>query len=301
MKELSPICLFTYNRLDETKDTVIALKNNFLACKSELFIFSDGWRNESDKERILLVRDFLKTIDSFKKVTIFESETNLGLANSVIKGVTKIVKHYGRIIVLEDDLVTTPNFLNFMNQALDFYENDMTIFSISGYTMDLPSLKYIDKDYYVGYRASSWGWGTWCRSWVDIDWEISDYKTYSKSRILQRKFRKGGNDLPRMLKNQMTSKIDSWAVRWCYNQFRRNQFTVFTTVSKVKSIGIGENATHTKSTTRFDTDLDKSNKQNFQFDFQPFINKKLMKEFKFKFSLLLRSIDKLLTTLKMLY
>ena len=141
MKEIAPICLFTYNRLEETIQTVAALKNNFLANKSELFIFSDGAKNKNVEQKIKQVRKYLKTITGFKNITIYESSKNKGLANSIIDGVTKIIETYGKIIVLEDDLVTSPNFLNFMNQALEFYHYNNRIYSVSGYTLNLPSLK----------------------------------------------------------------------------------------------------------------------------------------------------------------
>lgn len=266
---------------------------NDLTGDSDLFIFSDGPKDGMSGSEIDEVRKYLKTIEGFKSVTIYCSETNKGLASSVISGVTKIMNEFERVIVLEDDLITSPNFLCFMNEALDFYEHDASIFSISGYTMDLPSLKGRESDYYIGLRASSWGWGTWIRSWQDIDWEIQDYKTFKRSFLEKTKFNKGGSDLTRMLEKQMSGKIDSWAVRWCYNQYRRNQFTIFPSISKVESIGIGENATHTKTTRRFDTKLDNSNKKHFEFDAPAKMSVQLIKEFKSKFSVYNRLIDKL--------
>ena len=137
VEKLAPICLFTYSRLEETKRTIEALKKNFLAPKSELFIFSDGPKNHETKDKVKAVRDFIKTIDGFKKITIFESKTNEGLAKSIINGVTKVVNEYGKVIVLEDDLLTTPNFLDFMNQALLFFELNLSIYSINGYSLAL--------------------------------------------------------------------------------------------------------------------------------------------------------------------
>lgn len=289
----APICLFTYNRLEETEKTIRALKNNFLAAESELFIFSDGWKSEEGRTKIEEVRVFLNTIKGFKKITIFESPINKGLANSIISGVTKIIEKHGKVIVLEDDLITSSNFLNFNNQALDFYERNDEIFSISGYTLDLPSLNNTEKDFYFGYRASSWGWATWLDRWKLVDWEIKDYRAFVKSRALKSKFRRGGADLPGMLRNQMTGRIDSWAIRWCYNQFKRDQLTVFPTKSKLISIGFGDNATHTKTTKRFDTKLDTTNQVNFNFEDEIMLNKKLVKEHNFKFSLIMRILDRL--------
>ena len=122
---------------------------------------------------------------------IYESPYNKGLACSIIDGVTKIVNDYEKIIVLEDDLITTPNFLNFMNQALHFYITDATIFSISGYTLNLPSLPSYSKDFYLGYRGSSWGWGTWKDRWDEVDWEIKDYDKFKIDPLAQLRFMRG--------------------------------------------------------------------------------------------------------------
>ena len=255
-RNVAPICLFTYNRLAETKQTVEALKNNFMAAESELFVFSDGAKNKETASKVAEVRNYLKTLSGFKNIEIVFSEDNKGLANSIIHGVSQVMSKYGKVIVLEDDLVTSPNFLDFMNQALEFYKDHQKVFSISGYTMNLPSLKKDKNDYYVGYRASSWGWASWSKSWVDVDWEIKDYKDFSKSKTSNRIFKRGGSDMLRMLKNQRNSKIDSWAITWCYHQFKKDQLTVFPTISKIVNIGFGKDATHTKFTFRFETDLD---------------------------------------------
>lgn len=288
-----PICLFTYNRPLETMQTIKALQNNYLASESDLFIFSDGPKNEVARLKVEAVRAFLASIDGFKSVKIFESEQNKGLANSIISGVSQVIENYGRVIVLEDDLITSPNFLDFMNQALSFYSDQENIFSISGYSMDLPSLESYKLDYYLGYRASSWGWGTWRDRWEQIDWAISDYKTFIYNPFEHFKFMRGGSDLPYMLWKQMNGKIDSWAIRWCYHQFKNDLLTIFPTQSKIKSIGFGKNATHTKNTKRFDTILETGQQTVFTFDKNPTVNKTLNNEFRRKFSVIARLRDKL--------
>lgn len=289
---LSPICLFTYNRLSETKLTVEALQMNNLASKSRLFIFSDAAKLGGNQQKVIEVRNYLKTITGFLSVEIFEAPVNKGLANSIISGVSEIVHKFGKVIVLEDDLITTPNFLDFMNQSLDFYVNSKNIFSISGYTMDLPSLKNYDKDFYYGYRASSWGWGTWKNKWEEIDWQMADYPTFKWDFLKQIQFMRGGSDLPYMLWKQMHGKIDSWAIRWCYNQFKNELLTVYPAKSKVINIGIGAAATHTKKTKRFFVFPDQECKINFKFEEEIALNKQLYQEFKNKFSVISRLKDR---------
>jgi hypothetical protein len=244
---LSPICIFTYNRLRETTRSIKSLQQNYLASESELFIFSENATgDEGDYEKTAEVRNYIHQVTGFKKITIRESKTHRGLANSIISGVDEILRQYGKVIVVEDDLVTSPNFLNFMNEGLSFYENNERIFSVSGYTFNLPSLREFPKDYYLGYRASSWGWGSWVDRWSRIDWEVKDYSQFRRNWLQQFKFMKGGINMPYMLNNQMTNRVDSWAIRWCYHQFKFNLLTVFPSKSKVVNIGFGEAATNTK-------------------------------------------------------
>lgn len=288
----APICLFTYNRISETRKTIEALQNNFLAKQSDLYIYSDGGKNEEDEEKISKVRDYLHSISGFKSINIFESINNRGLANSVITGVSKVLENHDKIIVLEDDLVTSPNFLDFLNQSLEFYQEDNKIFSISGYTLNLPSLPG-KKDYYFGYRASSWGWGIWSDRWNEIDWNVSDYDNFRNNKKAIKKFKRGGSDLPRMLKNQITGKIDSWAIRFCYHQFKNNLLTVFPATSKLISIGFSEEATNTIGTKRFSTLLDKECKIKYYFENFYNIDENITKEFASKFSVKSRVYNQL--------
>lgn len=185
-----------------------------------------------------------------------------------------------------------------MNQSLDFYIESKEVISISGYTLHLPSLTDYTLDYYIGHRASSWGWGTWKNKWQDIDWEVSDYSDFKKDRKLRYCFFKIGSDMPAMLRRQMEGKIDSWAIRWCYHQFKNGLLTVYAAKSKVKHIGITEDATHAVGATRFNTPLDNTNKINFELHKDLVENKKIIREFKSKFSISTRIIDKILKTLK---
>ncbi|SRR6056297_2726442 len=293
MKEkLAPIVLFTYNRLWETQRTVEALKKNNLAEESELHIFSDGPKNLKDKNKVEQVRSYLKCISGFKNVLIKEALVNKGLAKSIIDGVTEIINKYGEVIVLEDDLVTSPNFLDFMNQALEFYVESEKVISISGYTLNLHSLKNYDYDYYLGYRASSLGWGTWKSKWQVVDWVVSDYSDYKMNPKQRYRFFNIGSDMPGMLKNQMEGKIDSWAIRWCYHQFKNNLLTVFAARSKVNHIGITQDATHAVGALKFNTPLDDSKKRSFEFHKELVVDKKILKEFRGRYSIRRRTIDK---------
>lgn len=292
MNQLAPIVLFTYNRLKETKRTISALQNNFLAKESLLYIFSDGPKNENSVDKINEVRAYLDTVAGFKKVIIYKSRENKGLAKSIISGVTEIVNSAGKIIVLEDDLVTSTNFLDYMNQALNFYQEDEAIASISGYNLDLPSLSN-SEDFYFGYRNSSWGWGTWKEKWNKVDWEMKDYDEFCKDKHRKKLFKRGGSDMLRMLNKQMTGKIDSWSIRFSYHHSKYDLKTVFPTKSKIINEGFGADATHTAGAKRFNTTLDLSGKRDFKFEKFKEMDSQLVKEFADKYSILNRGIDKL--------
>lgn len=282
---LAPICLFVYNRLHETKQTVEALQKNYLAKESELFIFSDGAKTECEIESVQSVRSFIKEIKGFKSVKIYVSDKNKGLATSIIEGVSQVLESYNSIIVLEDDLVTTPNFLDFMNQALDFYNSYDRVISISGFTLPIDFKNEPTCDIYFSYRASSWGWATWKDRWFDIDWEVTDYTDFSLSRKLQRGFNRGGDDMCRMLKKQMNNDIDSWAIRFCYHQFKHDKLTVMPRVSKVRNIGLNDRATNTKFRSReYSAILDIGAESQFYFSNSINVNDKINKQFRFYYS-----------------
>jgi len=291
--KLAPIALFTFKRLDTLKLTVEALQKNMLASESDLIIFSDAAKKDVDIAKVTEVRAYIKTITGFNTITVHESPQNKGLANSIIDGVSHILENHETLIVLEDDLLSSPNFLDFMNQALSFYKEDSKVISISGYTLALPSLKKYSKDYYYGCRASSWGWGIWANRWKNIDWNNEYYNNILTDKKIRQKLNRGGSDMSNMLKKQLNGKIDSWAIRFCYHQSVNDMITVFPTNSKIISIGFGESATHTTGTKRFITNLDTSLKRKFCFNSFKNMDKQLVKEFSQKFSIKTRLIDKI--------
>ncbi|WP_416448242.1 glycosyltransferase family 2 protein [Leeuwenhoekiella sp. A2] len=289
----SPILLFVYNRLSLTRKTIEALQKNFLANCTDLYIFSDGPR-KNDIEKVVQVRTYLQTIKGFKRIKVYESKINKGLAASIVEGVTKIIAIEGQVIVLEDDLLTSPDFLTFMNQALDFYKEEYKVFSVSGFTMPIQGLE--SKNIYFTQRASSWGWATWKDRWNVIDWEVRDYENFKNSPKQRRAFNKMGSDLSNMLKKQMQGEINSWAIRWCYHQFKHGLYSVYPTTSKIQNIGLSDlNATHTNEKfNRFKTILQTNKSDSFIFSNNIVLDTKVIKQFVKPYSLLIRIKYKLL-------
>ncbi|MFZ2322425.1 MAG: hypothetical protein WAV89_01885 [Ignavibacteriaceae bacterium] len=253
---LFPIILFVYNRPEHTKKTVEALQLNQFAEESVLHIFSDGNKNENDKKSVEEVRDYISTINGFKEIKIILRDRTLGLANSVISGVTEVINEYGKAIVLEDDIVTSPYFLKFMNEALDFYEKDKKIYSISGYSFPIKIPKSYPHQVYISSRASSWGWATWQDRWRRADWNPEkSFNVYDKKE-LRNIMDRAGKDLAPMLLKSIEGKIDSWAVKVAFTQLKNNSYCLFPVHSLVKNIGADASGTNfVKSTKKYEVEF----------------------------------------------
>lgn len=279
MNKLAPIVLFVFNRIEHTKQTIDNLKKNDLAIDSDLYVFSDAAKKDSQVETVNKVRDIISRIEGFKSVTVEYAQQNKGLGNSIIRGVTEIIEKYGKVIVLEDDIITSPFFLNYMNDALNYYEDNDDIWSISGYQFPIEIPEEYNKNVYFAYRSSSWGWATWKNRWKTIDWDVKDYKKYCRSPIKIHHFCKGGNNLDRMLRKQMNGKIDSWAIRWCYSQSLQNKYTVYPVVSFVTNIGTDGSGTHCDPTSaRFNVKL--TDDYDIKFENKIEFNKNILRNFK---------------------
>lgn len=253
---LAPIILFVYNRPEHTRLTVEALQNNTLAKDSELFIYSDAAKSKKDEIKVEEVREYIKKISGFKNVTIVEREKNFGLANSIIDGVGKVINKYGKVIVLEDDIVTNPNFLQFMNNAIDFYSDNKSIMSISGYMYPCEIPYSYKKDILLFNRFSSWGWGMWSDRWNLINFDITENDKIFHDKNLQKQFNIGGEDLYNMLLLQLQGKINSWAIRTALTSALNNKVTVYPIKSLVRNIGFDNSGVHCGETHTYDTVLD---------------------------------------------
>lgn len=282
-QKLAPVILMTYARPEHTKKTLDALSENIHAKESELYIFCDGPKNEKAIDNNKLVREIIsaeKEKNRFKEIHVHISDVNRGLAKSIISSATEIIDKYGKCILLEDDLITSPYFLTYMNECLDYYESDERIWAISGFSFPLKTLKTYPHDVYLSYRASSHGWATWKDRWETIDWEVKDFKELEKSFAKRRKFNRGGSDLYRMLRHQMRGERDSWAIRFCYEQSKQNRFAIYPKVSLVQNIGFDGSGTHCSDDKKMKTISFEGGKvQNMVLE-NVAPNKKIMQEFK---------------------
>lgn len=249
----APIALFVYKRLLHTRQTIESLAKNPLADESELFIFSDGAKSLEDEKPVNDVREYIKTITGFKNVSIIERGKNLGLAESIIDGVTTVANRFGKIIVLEDDMVLSKYFLQFMNEALVKYEKNDDVISIHGYIYPVKG-KLPESFFLKG--ADCWGWATWKSAWELLEKDPVILMDEIKKRNLEFEFDFNGttNNL-KMLRNQIRGRVDSWAIRWYASAFLKNKFTLYPGRSLVNNIGADGAGTHTKNTGIYKTPL----------------------------------------------
>ena len=298
MYQPSPIVLFTYLRLETLQKTINALVANFYAQDSYLIIFSDGAKYLKDESKVREIRTYLKTIEGFKSVLVHESSSNKGLATSIIQGVSSVLKEYPSAIVLEDDLITSSNFLAYMNQALTYYQDNPKVLSISGFSPIIKGLA--ENEVYFSQRSSSWGWACWADRWSKIDWSCESYQEFRINRKMKFKFNAMGSDMSLMLKRQMEGKINSWAIRFCFHQFQNNLYSIHPAVSKIENVGISdEHATNTiQNFNRFKTNFDMTGNIYFQFNSQVQLSRKIIKQFVYPNSIIIRLLNKTLTLIK---
>lgn len=249
----APIALFAYNRPGHTRKILESLSGNEGILESELFIYCDGSKNGEDNNNVDEVRSLVKSRNWAGKTNIVEREGNLGLAGSVIRGVTDLVNSHGSVIVLEDDLILSPQFLNYMNDALETYRDNPEVMHISGY---LPPVKGDMPETFFFRGISSWGWATWKRAWERF--EPASGKLLS--RFLNRKQKKDFDfdksiDFYNMLVDQHAGAIDSWAIRWYASVFLNGGLSLYPGWSLVNNIGHDGTGRHCHSTDIFDVQV----------------------------------------------
>lgn len=241
---LAPIVLFVYNRPWHTEQTLLSLSSNKWASESELIIYADGPKHNATPDQlnnIKKVRELLYRQKWPRKLTVHVSDTNAGLATAVIKGVTQTLQQYNRIIVLEDDMILSPYFLQFMNDGLEKYEQVDEVISIHGYCLPI---KHAEETFFLR-GADCWGWATWQRGWKLFNPDSAQLIEELKQQKSVNEFDFNGTyDFSGLLKKQANGKINSWAIRWYASAFILNKLTLYPGKSLVKNIGGEGSGTH---------------------------------------------------------
>jgi hypothetical protein len=242
MQNLAPVALFVYNRPEHTRRTISYLQKNLLADESRLFIFSDAPKTEADKAKVDEVRHLVKEVTGFKSVKIIERKSNLGLAESIISGVTQLVNEYDKIIVFEDDLLSSPYTLQYFNEALTRYKNEEKVMHVGAYLYNIDK-KGLPQTFFFR-AATSWGWATWARAWKDFEPDVDVLlKQFDQKKISQFSI-EGTMNFWKQLEGFKSGKNDSWAIRWYASIFLKGGLTLNPTISLVHNIGNDGSGVH---------------------------------------------------------
>jgi len=291
--DLAPIGLSVYIRLEHIKETVEALKKNTLAESSELYIFSDAPR-KGDEEKVKIVRDYLKTIDGFKSITIFERKNNSRVINNR-SGIKYLLDNYGKMIFLEEDIVTASGFLKFINGALEFYKDDETISCVSGFT---PINHEIQQDFYITPRYSGWGVGFWKDKYILIT-DLPKYENIRNDKKTYVALKKMGGDMLKMVKAESRKKIDALDIKACYFCAKENKYNILPSKTLVKNIGLDGSGLHCGVSSKYD-DNSLSTKTDFNFDDRPTINRNVLND-NFKHYRTYFGLTRVISALKNIY
>lgn len=238
----APVLLFVYNRPEHTRRLIESLQRNPLAGDSHLVIYSDYWKNTEDQPAVEEVRTYIRSVGGFASVNIIEQTENKGLAQSIITGVTTQIERFGRVIVLEDDLILAPHFLQFMNDALEAYTDEPRVGHIQAcdFTQD-PTLP----DTFLVKWAGSWGWATWKRAWKLFNPNGQELLDQLYQRKQTRRFDFDGKyGYTRMLRRQVEGRNNSWAIRWNATLFVNDMLSLNVGKSLVQNNGFDGSGTH---------------------------------------------------------
>jgi len=241
------LLLFVYNRPRHTARTLRALAGNLGASSTRLMIFSDGPGDERDESLVQEVRVLCKKVKGFGSVEMVEREKNLGLATSIRHGVSEALADVDAVAVMEDDLITSPFFLNYSFGALSAYEGDSRLLSVSAFVPPrilMPRPRDFRGDVWLSKRNLSFGWGVWKDRWESVNWDQAEEETFVDRPELHEGFSQGGADLPVMMKKQLRGETDSWAIHFSYAHFRQAKYSLLPRESYVRPIGFDGSGVH---------------------------------------------------------
>ncbi len=261
MPTAAPIAVFAFNRPDLLSRTLTALAANDLAGDSPLTIFCDGPRHEGDAAGTQAVRNLARSATGFASLDVVERPRNMGCAASIIDGLTEMFRRHERLVVIEDDILTSPHTLRFLNEGLARYADNAAVFNIAAWSPpDIarqlpPGYPY---DVYAIPRFNCWGWASWRDRFQDIDWDVTDYPAFKNSPQQRQAFNAGGDDMSPMLDAQMEGRLDTWDIRADYARFKKGMLGINPVRSHALNIGMGSGTHTTTATTRWDSDISRA-------------------------------------------
>ncbi len=258
--ELAPVVVFAYNRPSHLQKTLTWLGQNELADQTVLYVYLDGAKKDAAPDQIEKIKEARQTArrfainPTFKEVHFIERDHNLGLGESIITGVTEVINHHGKCIVLEDDLQTSPLFLDYMNKCLEHYENRKTVFSVSATSRPHPERFYpsdYNYDVYVSLTHHPTGWGTWVDRWNQVDWNAALLKEVMKQPEMIDAFRRMEYGDYDALVEQMQTGKNVWSIRFAFAHFVNHAVSICPIVSYINHIGWDSEATNATASSQW--------------------------------------------------
>lgn len=261
MQKLAPIALFVYNRPNHTRRTIIHLQKNVLADESRLYIFCDAAKTEADRAKVDEVRQLAKETTGFKSVKVVMRDNNLGLAESIISGVTQLVYEYGKVIVFEDDLLSSPYTLQYFNEALTRYANEEKVMHIGAYMYNLEEKDLPELFFYRA--ATSWGWATWARAWASFEPDIDKLIAQFDSLKILKFSIEGKMNFWKQIQDFKAGKNNSWAIRWYASIFLKGGLTLNPSKSFIQNIGHDGSGVHSNNENIYQVQIARQPVKNF--------------------------------------
>ncbi len=246
----TPILLITFNRPEHTRRVLEALQQNYLAAESDLFVYVDGPKTTFTPEQVAqveAVKEVVRSQQWCKTVTLRASETNRGCRDAIIFAISEMLRDYEDVIIIEDDIITSPAFLTYMNKALAYYKNRKTVFSISGHSHS-PQRFQVPADYlydvFASPRLFNWGWATWRDRWEQANWTMDYYDAFMKCPYEQQAFMRGGDDMLPMLTEEREGRSSAWDIQFAFAHFANHAVSIVPCVSYTENIGLDGSGTH---------------------------------------------------------
>lgn len=263
-----PIVLLAYNRPWHTEQVLEALQKNDLANESTLYIYVDGLKANAtteDKAKHQAVVEVAKREQWCKEVSVYVSDNNRGCRFGPIFGISEVLKKHEAVIILEDDIISSPYFLRYMNDSLNFYNNYQSVFSISGFNLPekrIPIPAVYEYDVYVSLRQQNWGWGTWANRWQQVNWNKDYIAAFLQNKHQVEAFNRGGDDLSKMLEEELEGKSQAWDIQFSFAQFYFHAVSIIPCMSYTQNIGLDNSGTHTiaQSDAQLNSNLSKAPK-----------------------------------------
>ena len=243
MSSRTPVAIFTYNRAEHTERALDALCRARRLEDCDFYFYSDGPRTEAALAGVEATREVLRRWAPRLNATVVERPGNLGLAKSIFTGVSDLCDRYGRVVVIEDDLVVSPDFLHFMIESLDRYENEPNVMQVGGLTLSPPS--DLEADAFMLPVTTTWGWATWKRAWQHFAWEPEDLDEARRDEAWRQLFDINGTcTFSAMLEDRIAGRNDSWGILWWYAVSRRRGLVLYPRHSLVWNGGFDGSGIH---------------------------------------------------------